>query len=55
MRGVVILAEDDTAVLEPSFALGAMFRQEVPDGGEFGIVRLRAGQFLDNSLEVASL
>jgi hypothetical protein len=52
---VVVLAEDDAAVLQPGLALGAMLGQEVPHRGQLRIAGFGAGQFLDDGLQVTGL
>ena len=49
---VVILAEDDAAMLEPGFPFGPVLGQEIADGGKLRVAGLRARQFLDDGAEM---
>ena len=53
--GVVVLTEDDAAVLQPGPALRAMLGQEVQHRIELGIASLGAGQLADDHLQVIRL
>ena len=51
---VVVLAEDDAAMLQPCFAFGAMLGEEVADGRQLRVARFRARELVRRSSAGAS-
>ncbi len=54
-RGVVVLAEDDRAVLQPGLALDPVLGQEVLHRGQLGVARLGPRELRDDGAQVARL
>jgi hypothetical protein len=51
--GVIILAENDAAVLKPGFSLARKRCQEMLNRVDLGITRFRTRQFLNDNLKVS--
>ena len=50
---IVVLAENDAAVVEPGFPLAAMLGEKIRDGCGLGVAGFRAGQLVHYRVEVA--